>query len=563
VAVTEQGTETRSELKPRTTLLGPLYPGQVATVAALYILAALAGLRLDAVSGFASLVWPPTGIALAAVLLAGRRIWPGIFVGALVANLLTGAPAFAAAGIATGNTLEALVGAYALSRVPGFRLSLDGLRDVLALIVAAAALSTLISATIGVASLYSVGLVQQPRLIDTWRTWWLGDAIGALLVAPAILVWAKRPRVHPSARRLGEATVLTLGVVAASLLLFIGPVTSRGGPLSQAYVFFPLLMWAAIRFGQRGSVTATVVVSAIAVVGTVLGRGPFIQPTLHDSLLALQAFMGITAATFLVLGASVSERERYEQELRSARDVATAANSAKAEFLAVMSHELRTPLNAIAGYADILSLGVSGPLTNQQNAAVSRIQSNQLHLLALIDDVLSFAKIEAGSTSITSRPVLVCEALDSLEPLLRPDLVRHEITFVWNGCDPALSVRADPVKLRQILLNVIGNAIKFTPSHGRVELSALRSADKVSIGVSDTGIGIPADKIESVFEPFFQVQTGTTREYPGVGLGLAISRDLARAMGGDITVVSDIGKGSTVTIELAVDFTPQSTLLKV
>ena len=529
-----------------------MYLGQVAAVAALYILAALAGLRLDAVSGFASLVWPPTGIALAAVLLAGRRIWPGIFVAALVANLLTGAPAFAAAGIATGNTLEAIVGAYALSRVPGFRLSLDGLRDVLALIVLAAAVSTMISATIGVSSLYAAGLVQQSKLAETWRTWWVGDAIGALLVAPAILVWAKRPRLHPSPRGLAEAAMLSLGVMLASLLLFIVPFTSGGGPLSQAYVFFPLLMWAAIRFGQRGSVTATVVVSAIAVIGTVLGRGPFIQPTLHESLLALQAFIGITAATFLVMGASVSERERYEEDLRSARDMATAANNAKAEFLAVMSHELRTPLNAIAGYAEILSLGVDGPLTPKQNDAVGRIRNNQQHLLALIDDVLNFAKIEAGSTSITSEPVHVCELLDSLEPILRPDLVRRELTFVWNGCDRALAAQADPVRLRQILLNVLGNAIKFTPSHGRIELSALRNADGVSIRVSDTGIGIPPDKIGRVFESFFQVDSGTTREYPGVGLGLAISRDFARAMGGDIKVESDLGKGSTVTLELPV-----------
>jgi signal transduction histidine kinase len=549
VAVTELGAET-AEPNPRLALLTPVYLGQVAAVAALYILAALAGLRMDAVSGFASLVWPPTGIALAAVLLLGRRIWPGIFVGALVANLLTGAPSLAAAGIATGNTLEAVVGAYALSRVAGFRLSLDRLRDVLALIVLAAAVSTMISATIGVTTLYAAGLVQQSKFAETWRTWWIGDAIGALLVAPAILVWAKRPRLHPSPRGFAEAAILSLGFMLASLLLFIAPFTSEGGPLGQAYVFFPLLMWAAIRFGQRGSVTATVVVSAIAVIGTVLGRGPFIQPTLHESLLTLQTFMGVTAATFLVLGASVSERERYEEELRAARDIATAANSAKAGFLAVMSHELRTPLNAIAGYAEILSLGVDGPLTPKQNDAVARIRNNQQHLLALIDDVLNFAKIEAGSTSITSEPVQVCELLDSLEPVLRPDLVRRELTFVWNGCDRAVAVQADPVRLRQILLNVLGNAIKFTPPHGHIELSALRTADKVSICVSDTGIGIPPDKIGRVFEPFFQVQSGTTREYAGVGLGLAISRDFARAMGGDIEVESAQGQGSVVTIEL-------------
>jgi signal transduction histidine kinase len=552
VAVTELKTEARSERELRLTLLTPSYIGQVSAIAVLYVLAALAGLRLDAVSGFASLVWPPTGIALAVILLGGRRLWPGIFFGALVANVLTGAPALVAAGIATGNTLEAVVGAFVLRRVAGFRPALDGLRSVIALIVFAALLSTMISATIGVTSLRFAGLVSAQRLGETWRTWWVGDAIGALLVAPAILVWTSEYRSRLSPRRLVEAAVLALGVIVASFVIFVAPITPDGGPLGKAYVFFPLLMWAAIRFGQRGSVTATVAVSAIAVAGTVLWQGPSTRPTIHESLLAVQTFMGIAAATFLVLGASVSERERSKEQLLKARDVATAANQAKAEFLAVMSHELRTPLNAIAGYAELLSLGVVGPLNAKQNDAVARIRSNEEHLLALIEDVLSFAKIEAGRIPVTPRPIAICAELDSLEPLLRPDLVRRELTYVWAGCDPTLMVSADPVKLRQILVNVLGNAVKFTPPHGRIELTALRSGDRVSICVSDTGIGIDSDDIHRVFEPFFQVQTGPTREYPGVGLGLAISRDFARAMGGEIELRSAPGEGCAVTIDLAV-----------
>jgi signal transduction histidine kinase len=216
-----------------------------------------------------------------------------------------------------------------------------------------------------------------------------------------------------------------------------------------------------------------------------------------------------------------------------------------------MSHELRTPLNAIAGYAELLSLGVSGALNQKQSDAVVRIRTNQQHLLALIDDVLSFARIEAGNTPIKPESVRVCEALDSLEALLRPDLEREELTYVWNGCDASLVARADPIKLRQILLNVLGNAIKFTPPGGRVELSARQSGDRISICVSDTGIGIPAEKIDRVFDPFFQGQTGTTREYPGVGLGLSISRDFARAMGGDIHIESAPNEGCTVTIDLS------------
>jgi signal transduction histidine kinase len=436
-----------------------------------------------------------------------------------------------------------------LRRVPGFQIRLDSLRDVFALIVLAALLSTIISATIGVTSLYFAGLTPQANVAETWRTWWIGDAIGALLVAPLILVWAAPPRTPLLTRRLGEAAVLVLGLLVASLIVLTLSVSWGGGPLSHAYIFFPLLMWAAIRFGQRGAITATVVVSAIAIAGTVLGRGPFMQPTLHASLLALQTFMGITGATFLVLGASSSERERSRDQLRAARDVARDANRAKAEFLAVMSHELRTPLNAIAGYSELLSLGLSGPLNQKQSDAVVRIRTNQQHLLALIDDVLSFARIEAGNTPIKPESIPVCETLDSLETLLRPDLARQELTYIWNGCDRSLMVRADPIKLRQILLNVLGNAIKFTPSGGRIELSARRSGDRILIRVSDTGIGIPAEKIDRVFDPFFQGQSGTTREYPGVGLGLSISRDFARAMGGDIHVENGPNEGCVVTIE--------------
>ena len=543
-------TEQRPEISFQRALFSPAYFGQVAIVAILYVLAALGGLRFDAVSGFASLVWAPTGIALAVVLLAGRRIWPGIFIGALVTNVITGAPVLAAAGIGVGNTLEAVIGAYALRRVPGFRLRLDSMRDVLTLIVIGALLATMISAMIGVATLHFAGLAARQNLAETWRTWWIGDAIGALLVAPLILVWAATPRARLSARRVAEAVALIVGLVGACVFVFIVSVSRGGGPLGQGYVFFPLLMWAAIRFNQRGAVTATAIVSAIAIAGTVMGRGPFIQPTLHDSLLALQTFMGITGATFLVLGASISERERSREQLREAHRIATAANRAKAEFLAVMSHELRTPLNAIAGYAELLALGVPGPLTPKQTDAINRIQSNQEHLLALIDDVLSFARIEAGTNPIAIGPVGVGKAVDSLEASVRPNLERQGLSYIWNGCDSALVVRADRVKLRQILLNVLGNAIKFTPRQGRIELSVARSADRVSIRVSDTGVGIPPEMTDHVFEPFFQVQRGTTREYPGVGLGLAISRDFARAMGGDITVESVLGKGTIVTVEL-------------
>jgi signal transduction histidine kinase len=530
----------------------PRYALSIAALAAVYVVAARAGLMMDAVAGFATLVWPPTGLALAALLIFGKRLWPGVLIGAFIANLLAGAPLPVALGIGVGNTLEAVLAVYALRRIPGFQVSLERLVDVIGLIVLAAGLTTMVSATIGVTSLYLGGVISLPQIGETWRAWWLGDLIADLLVAPVLLVWGSGPRKFVDPKRRLEAFALGITVIAASFLIFggsPGPATATG-KFAQAYMFFPLLIWAALRFGQRGAVSTAFVVSVIAIWGTALGHGPFVRPALYQSLIALQTFMGIAAATFLVLGATISERRRAEEEARLARGRAEHANRAKAEFLAVMSHELRTPLNAISGYVDMLSLGVDGPLSEKQRVSLTRIQLNQQHLLSLIDDVLSFAKIEAGRLDIDVQPVLVHDVVETLEAVVQPDLQRKSLAFGCDPCDSALSVRADPEKLRQILLNFLANAIKFTPDGGRIEVGADRREELVRIWVSDTGIGIPGDQLEHVFEPFFQVESGSTRRYPGIGLGLAIARDLARAMDGEVRLESTLGKGSTISVVL-------------
>ena len=529
--------------------LQPKVAGKIAVIAALYIVAARVGLTIDAISGFATLVWPPTGIALASLLLGGSALWPGVFIGAVIANVLTGAPLLVATGIGIGNTLEALLGAYALIRLINFHLAIDRVEDAIGLIVIAAGVSTLVSATIGVASLSLGGIAPPGQVLAAWRAWWLGDAIGALIVAPPILVLTA-DRGFPRKWRLLEAAVLTIAVLTISIKVFARPPATVGGPLSRAYELFPLLIWAAIRFKQNGAVAMSFLVAVIAVTGTVMGHGPFIQETLHGSLLALQAFLGVVGATFLVLGASTAEREKSARDLKVAHRIAAAANEAKAEFLAVMSHELRTPLNAIAGYAELLKLGVGGSLTAEQADAVSRIQRNEAHLLGLIDDVLTFARAEAGTTRVEPRPLMIKGEFDAIEPIVKPDLDRKRVQLMREPFDSQLSITADPLKLRQILLNIIGNAIKFTPTGGSITLGAGPRNDLIALTVRDTGIGVPSEKLAQIFEPFFQVDSGTTREYSGVGLGLAIARDLARAMGGDIYFDSIVGEGSVVSILL-------------
>ena len=522
----------------------------IVALAAVYVAAARLGLMMDAVAGFATLVWPPTGIALAALLLLGPRLWPGVFVGALVANLWNGAPLLVALGIAAGNTLEAVVGTHALRRVSGFRPTLDRVRDALALILLAGLASTLISASVGVLSLHQGGIVPPERVRETWRAWWTGDVLGDLVVAPLLLVWASDGRPDLWKKRPLEGLALFALMVLVVVAVFGTTSASDATRIGRPYLLFPPLIWAALRFGQHGVVTATSVTAAMAILETALGNGPFARVTLNESLLGLQTFMGVAAGTTLLLGASIAERRRAEERLRRAHATVAEANRAKSEFLAVMSHELRTPLNAITGYVELLLTTAGERLDDAQRSYLTRIRTNEQHLLRMIEDVLSFAKIEAGKLTLATERVLVADTLGELEAMVEPDLRRKRIAYRCDPCDPALAAEANPERLRQVLLNLVANAIKFTPEGGAVRVAAEQVDGRVRILVSDTGIGIAANQLERVFEPFFQVDRGTKRSYPGIGLGLAIARDLARAMGGDVRMESELGKGTTALVEL-------------
>ena len=249
----------------------------------------------------------------------------------------------------------------------------------------------------------------------------------------------------------------------------------------------------------------------------------------------------------------ITAEKDAEQALRNAKELSEAANKSKSDFLAAMSHELRTPLNAIGGYAQLIDLGVHGPVTDAQHEALGRIQRSEEHLLSLINDVLNFAKIEAGRVEYLIAELDVEETLAQVAPLVEPQLASAELTLSSSVAQP-LAVLADPDRLQQVLLNLYSNAIKFTPAGGTITVRAAPPLEGVGtlvqISVTDTGIGIPADRLESIFDPFVQVHRKLTRNTDGTGLGLSISRDLTRAMGGDLTVQSEVGTGSTFTLTI-------------
>jgi len=239
------------------------------------------------------------------------------------------------------------------------------------------------------------------------------------------------------------------------------------------------------------------------------------------------------------------------EELEARTEAAEEANRAKSRFLAAMSHDLRTPLNAISGYADLLELGIRGPVTEAQVADLQRIRNSGRHLLSLINGILDFARIEAGRVEVTPEPVPIASLIRGIESSFLPQAREKQLRY---ECDPGPDgawVSADPEKAEQVLLNLVGNAIKFTEEGGEISVRCVEDGDRVAIHVRDTGRGIAQDELPTIFEPFVQVDRDAVAEKQrGVGLGLAISRELATAMGGDLSVQSELGKGSIFTLRL-------------
>jgi signal transduction histidine kinase len=358
------------------------------------------------------------------------------------------------------------------------------------------------------------------------------------------------------------------------------------GEIEEAWRRFPLAdpvpLSEAARTGE-----AIFIESREAWVERYPGIGPLLAATGHHAVMALplvagNARIGAMGMSFTTarqftreqrslassaanLCAQALDRARLHEAERQARaaaeasvarlallyDEAQAANRAKAEFLAVMSHELRTPLNAIGGYAALMESGIPVPLPEEHREHVRRILANERHLLGVIEAILEHARSEPGQVELLTRDASVAELLDAIEPHVAPQIAAKRLTLSVLPCDPSLVVRVNVPGVRQILLNLVGNAVKFTPPGGRITLRCdAASPTQVAILVTDTGIGIPAEMLGRIFEPFVQGDTGLTRTAHGVGLGLAISRDLARRMGGEVTVESVEGAGSVFTVML-------------
>jgi len=517
----------------------------IGALALIYFVAGKLALNLAFLYKSASPVWPPAGIALAALLVLGFRVWPAIFVGAFFVNLTTVGNSFTSLGIASGNTLEAICGAWLVTRFAGGARVFDRPQDVFKFALAAL-ISTTVSPTFGVGSLAVGSFAQSSNYWPIWLTWWLGDASGDLVIAPLLLLWSVRATQRKWNRKQAlEVSVLLLLLVVLAETVFGGwfPISAHNYPIS--FICGPIVIWTAFRFTPRETATGIFVLSAIAIWGTLHGFGPFILQSENQSLLMLQAWTAALTITAMAIAAAIAERNRAQASIEQQKDAVEAANRTKDNFLAMLSHELRTPLTPVMAALDVLE--VDGARSPEAKNSLSMIRRNVELESQLIDDLLDLTRIAKDKLQLRFGPLDAHEVVNNVVEICRPEAQARNLTLHLNLRSGAHHVSGDAAKFQQIVWNLLKNAIKFTADNGEITISSSNPETQlIAIAVHDTGIGIEPEIMNRIFDPFEQGERAFQRRYGGLGLGLAISKSLAQAHGGTLIARSEgRDRGST------------------
>ncbi|HEX6628463.1 MAG TPA: MASE1 domain-containing protein [Gemmatimonadaceae bacterium] len=526
------------------------YAATIVLLAAIYVVAARVGFAASAVHPVVSSAWPPSGISFAILLLLGLRYWPAIAIGAFLVNLIGGIPLLGALAIAGGNTLESVVGVWVLTRFLGFRPTLDRLRDVLALVVLGVA-STFISATIGTVVIRFTGAGAGLPTHTIWMAWSSGDSIGILILTPLILMWATGGRPRFKARETAEAALLGLILIGFTDLLF-------HLPFRYVYAIFPFTIWATLRFGRRGAVTANFVVAAMAVANTVTGQGPFVGSSPINNLFELQIFVAVLALTTLILAAVLAEHDAMEAALEVTRQQSRQAQKMEAigRLAGGVAHDFNNLLTVIGSCTDFV-LG-DPTLQSEHRADLDEVKKATDRATSLTRQLLAFGRTQVLRPSTIS----LNEQLTTLLPMLKR---LFETTIeIRLETDPNLwPARADATQIEQVLLNlalnardamkdggvltfVTENAVIATKREQEGEEFVIAPGEYVALKVRDTGIGMDVETQRRVFEPFF-----TTKETgKGTGLGLATVYGIVKQSGGYITLTTSPGRGAEFRIFL-------------
>ena len=516
---------------------------QLALVAVSYWVAASLSLNLALVNGQVTPIWPPTGIALVAILVFGRRAALGVFLAALAVNLPIGPSPAGAALIAVGNTLAPLVAAEML-KIVGFHLALDRLRDAAAIIGLGALGGMSISASVGAAVLTLSGKVPAHDFWTTWAVWWTGDAMGVLLVAPFLLSLLRAARAPSlSLRRALELTLLLIGVGLVTFVLF-------QNQLRLEYLVFPLIMVSAWRFQLQGAAPAALIASGVAVVSAVNGTGPFATESVVEKMITLQVFNVCVTLTSFVLASFVATRAR-EEETRRLYVSATAASQVKSSFLNMAAHELRTPITVLAGYLSMLADGSLGPAPDRWSKTVGILMAKTRELDRIAEDLLDAARLEASSAPATREVVDLRRIVEAAAERAGPRTELLKGTIETTLAEGPVLVSADASQLGRVLDNLINNGLSYTQRAPSLRVGCRVESGRAVVWVEDNGVGIPEASREKIFESFYRSTDPVVTKVPGVGLGLYISRQLAAQHGATLVVEqSTPGTGTVFALSL-------------
>lgn len=518
------------------------YPVLAVVLFVLYFATAEFGLRVHAVNSFATLVWIPSGLSLAFLFIFGLRFWPAVATGAFAANYFNDAPVLAAAGISLGNTLEPLIGAYLLKRVVKLQPTLERVKDVIGLIFFAAISSTLISASIGVTSLWLNDVIESADYASTWFAWWSGDAISILVLTPVLLVWSTRPAGLLARKRALELTALILLLILLTEVIFGSLDLSLASNRPRTYLVFPFLMWVALRFGQRASVSLVFLIAVAAIWHTVDGIGPFSSGTPEENLLNLQLYMAVVATTTMILAAVVSERTMYERK--------------KDEFISVASHELKTPITSIKTFTQTLQVMFERKGDKQSSAHMSRMNRQIDRLNRLVVKLLDLTRIQEGRITLQKEKFNIGSLMREIVEEVS-ETTHHKIEI--KG-DTRLNIIADRDRIGRVLTNLLSNAADYSPKADKIVVRLKKKDGELSIAVRDFGIGIAKEDLGHVFNRFYRAENANSTKNPArtdkLGLGLYIAKEIVSLHGGKLWVKSNQGTRSGSTFYLTLPLKP-------
>lgn len=520
---------------------------RVALLAAAYYGTAHFGLKMAIPPGIATAFWPPSGIALAALLLGGTCLWPGIWIGSFLANIPTlfdGSSAarivisiFVVSIIALGSTLQAVLGAFLIKKITGTHNPFERVAQVFQFVIIEI-LSCMVAPTFGATALMLAHFISAREFILTWLTWWLGDLVGVMVITPLILTLKVMPRLKLKFHKILEIFLFFVLLIGLIRVVFLGY-------FPYWYVLFPFIIWAAFRFHQTGVAFSVFVISMMALWATAHGMSPSIQhQSPHESLLLSQVFVAIFMLSGMSLAVALAEQKRSEEALKQLQQNLERSNKELEQFAYAASHDLQEPLHTIGGFVQLLRDQLKGSYDPKAAEFIDYISEGVVRMSRLIDGLLTVSRVESRQLVLkpTNLNLVYQKAMSNLAKTVEENGALVTYTELPT-------VLADESLMAHVFQNLIANAIKYKGNHiPRIHVSAKTGKGEWIISVQDNGIGIDPAYAEKIFGMFQQLHS--KQEYPGSGIGLAICKKVIERHRGKIWVEALAAKGATFYFSL-------------